>query len=979
MLPPSVAGLVRATLAVSLLAATAFEGRLHAQDTAPAPPARVQAEVDAAKLSRAGKHDEALEKLDEAAAQYARARDRSGQARVDVRRSVALRALGRLDEAAAAGRRARDLAAAGGDIDIQVDALVRLASIANDRGNAAEHTALLERALPLAQTGAARRFLPSIYEALGSLARRSGRTAEALEYQTSAIEAADAGSAPGPRVRARGARATTYLQAGRYDEALADAQRAYDLAAETSDRGLHASAAFGLAQVHAHLWNLDHAAELWTTAIEAYRATGLKIGVAFALRQRCDTWFAMGDLDAAADDARAALDALDAAGSRGIHPELLARLALIESRRGNRDEAAGYEARALALAEGPAMAPTRLRFLYNDLGLVAYYLGRHAEAIDRFSRTLRLSEELGDPEYQWRARHNTGRAALALGRPDEARAELERAVTILEEMRRGLPDAALRAAFLSDRTAAYATLVEALQAQAGGDRGPAVERALEVAEQARSRSFADLLAESQARARDRRLEAVVAEDRRFSQRLTALQKQLLDAPDAAARAARLADLRAAEREYEAHMVRVRRDNPAYASLMHPEPLAAREIASLAGEGEALVEFLFTEHGGFAWTARDGRVRSHAIPGARTIASQVRLLHALAAGDDEDGLQRVGAHLYDALLGPAAAQLEGARRLILVPSGPLQRLSFALLRTPSDRWLGEELALSIVPSATVLGELHARGARGDAGALLAFSAPPPADRDGKEALFGGMPRPEAALAHAGREVRDVARALGARADIRSGADALESAVKDRELARYGIIHFATHTIVNEIVPRRSAILLGADSREDGLLQLNEVPHLRLDAALVVLASCRSHLGRDLRGEGLSSLSRAFMHAGARAVLASLWEVDDAGTRQFMGHFYRALRGGAAPDEALQRARRAMIAAGGETARPATWAAFVVAGDARHPLFAAPAPSDTRALAAAVTLAGLAVVVIGVRWRRRRSRQPAGEETAGAGIG
>ena len=960
--------LARATVALCLLLPALAGDRAFGQTKGAAP--GVQAEAEGATLSKAGKHDQALAKFDEAIAAYARARNRSGEARVEVLRSVALRAIGRLDPAAAAGRRALRLAIAAGDIEVQVDALMRLATVASDRGETAEHVARLERALPLAQKGAPR-FLPSIYEALGTRARLEGRNADAIRYQTQAIELADRGAAPAPRVQTRGRRSTTYLQTGQFDLALADAQFAYDLAGRTKERALHASAAFGLAQAHAHLWNLDRAAELWSQALEAYQSTGLKIGIALTLRQRCDTYFAMGEMERAAADAMAALTALDAAGSRGFHPELLARLALIESKRGRRAAAEDYERRALALVTDPSVAPSRLRFLYNDLGLVAHYLGRHEEAIDRFSRTLQLAKQFGDPEYEWRARHNTGRAALARGRAEDALAELERAVAIIEDMRRGLPDAALRAAFLSDRSAAYATLVEALQTRA------ADARALEVAERARSRSLADLLGESQARARDASLEAVVAEDRQFSQRLAALQKRLLGAADEATRAAILTELQAAERDYDAHMVRVRRDNPVYASLIHPQPLSAGAIASLAGDEDVLIEFLFTERGGYAWTARAGRIRSYAIPSERRIAAETRLLHAMVAADDREGVRQIGARLYDALLGPAAAELDNAKRLILIPSGALQRLSFALLRTPSGKWLGEALPLSLVPSATVLGELHQRGARGDAGTLLALSAPPAAGTDGKRALFDGLPRPETRLAYAEREVRDVARAIGARADIRTGAGALESVVKQQELSRYGIIHFATHTVVDEIVPRRSAILLGADDREDGLLQLNEVPHLRLDAALVVLASCSSHLGRDLRGEGLSSLSRAFIHAGARAVVASLWEVDDAETRRFMRAFYRELRVGAAPDEALQRARRAMMAAGGKAARPINWAGFVLAGDARHALFTAPASSNTRALASA-TLIVIAIAAALV-WHNRRQRAVAAGENAPAKIG
>jgi hypothetical protein len=119
----------------------------------------------------------------------------------------------------------------------------------------------------------------------------------------------------------------------------------------------------------------------------------------------------------------------------------------------------------------------------------------------------------------------------------------------------------------------------------------------------------------------------------------------------------------------------------------------------------------------------------------------------------------------------------------------------------------------------------------------------------------------------------------------------------------------------------------------------------------------------------------MHAGARAVLASLWEVDDAQTRRFMGLFYRALRNGAAPDEALQRAASAMIRAGGDAARPENWAAFVLAGDARHPVVA---PQEPPLLRAGLVFAAVAAALASMLWiSRRGGRRPADAPPAPVG--
>jgi CHAT domain-containing protein len=222
----------------------------------------------------------------------------------------------------------------------------------------------------------------------------------------------------------------------------------------------------------------------------------------------------------------------------------------------------------------------------------------------------------------------------------------------------------------------------------------------------------------------------------------------------------------------------------------------------------------------------------------------------------------------------------------------------------------------VPSATVLDYLRSRPRTRAAERLFAIGAPGPP----------GRPLPQAA-----EEIRSIARLLNAPdAAIRLGADAAERAVKAQDVGRYQILHFATHAVVDHFVPRRSAVLLAAGASEDGLLQVNEIANLALNADLVVLAACRSQEGRWVRGEGLLSLSRAFMHAGTRAVAATLWDVGDRDTRKLMELFYAGLAGGVAPDEALRVAQLQMMRAGGTYARPAVWAPFVISGDARTPL-------------------------------------------------
>ncbi|MGH9442367.1 MAG: CHAT domain-containing protein, partial [Thermoanaerobaculia bacterium] len=164
----------------------------------------------------------------------------------------------------------------------------------------------------------------------------------------------------------------------------------------------------------------------------------------------------------------------------------------------------------------------------------------------------------------------------------------------------------------------------------------------------------------------------------------------------------------------------------------------------------------------------------------------------------------------------------------------------------------------------------------------------------------------------------------------GTDATESrATAMIGAARY--VHFACHAILDSRFPLDSALVLAAPAvdrpgDDNGLLQAWEIyERIRLHADLVTLSACETALGRNSGGEGLVGLVRAFQFAGARSVLASLWNISDRSTPAFMTKFYRGLKSGVSMDEALRQAQLQDIRGSGERSRPFYWAAFELQGD------------------------------------------------------
>jgi CHAT domain-containing protein len=154
----------------------------------------------------------------------------------------------------------------------------------------------------------------------------------------------------------------------------------------------------------------------------------------------------------------------------------------------------------------------------------------------------------------------------------------------------------------------------------------------------------------------------------------------------------------------------------------------------------------------------------------------------------------------------------------------------------------------------------------------------------------------------------------------------------DLSQYRIVHFATHGFLNSRHPELSGIVLSLvdekGQERNGFLRAHEIYELKLPAELVVLSGCRTGLGKDIRGEGLIGLTRAFMHAGAARVLVSLWDVNDQATAELFTRFYTRLLGPekVSPAAAL-RAAQVSMARDKRWSSPYFWAGFTLQGEPR----------------------------------------------------
>jgi CHAT domain-containing protein len=311
----------------------------------------------------------------------------------------------------------------------------------------------------------------------------------------------------------------------------------------------------------------------------------------------------------------------------------------------------------------------------------------------------------------------------------------------------------------------------------------------------------------------------------------------------------------------------------------------------------------------------------------------------------------------------ANELPPSARLIIVPHGILNYVPFEALMPKPDHFLVEDYAISYAPSASSLAFLRARQATGHAVVAVGnpvMQNPGSADQRGANLARVSALKP---LVHSGPEVRAVAGVYGSTARVFEQQAAVEAVLTGEEASRAGIIHIATHGLIDAELPDRSGLALTAAGGSDGILQMREVYRLRLSAALVTLSACQTALGKEITGEGMVGLSRAFFYAGSNAVLASLWNVNDASTEQLMRPFYERLAGGAPIDGALRQAKLELLQDGGRFSHPYYWAAFVATGNATAPV---PVRAE-RSWASWTVIAAILVILVagGVAWRRVRS--------------
>ena len=269
---------------------------------------------------------------------------------------------------------------------------------------------------------------------------------------------------------------------------------------------------------------------------------------------------------------------------------------------------------------------------------------------------------------------------------------------------------------------------------------------------------------------------------------------------------------------------------------------------------------------------------------------------------------LAASLYQALITPLESKLVSRLRLTIVPDGPLHALPFdALVAAVKDAspsgtvYLLERWETNIAPD---LAAAASESARTPAGPAVAFTTTTEAS------LLPG----------AEKEIDSFQRAFeGVGARTFEGSGATEAAVREWAPGA-AVLHFAVHAYPSDREPAFARLSLAPSQADDGQLHAYEIGELMLPGALVVLSACETATGRIAEGEGMLSLGRAFLRAGAAEVLGTLWPIGEA-TSELMESFYSKLAEGMPPSTAIRFAKLELLR-GTRHPQPFHWASFVL---------------------------------------------------------
>ncbi len=735
-----------------------------------------------------------------------------------------------------------------------------------------------------------------------------------------------------------------YCELGRHKDALEYLAPALLVHTVVQDRPEQARTLNNAGSAYLALGRDEQAQERFEAALEIALEAVLPAEAARAWINLGNIDSSRGRLDEASERFNRAAAFLERAGDRSGQAAALNNIGSLLARQGRHAEALAQYERVLAIAREIGTRASEAVALHNAgcVRLEQARKGQQAGALDQawlsFSEARKTAAAIGDRETLWRAAYGEGLTLELQGdgsaapRQREqwqaARDAYEAGIEAVEAMRFGLRETEFGEGFLGvdDRYRVYEDLVALL-----GKLGEP-EAAVQYLQRARYAALAERLRLSAISTGDEALDALLARYESLMRQREKIELVLgKELGEASARRSpeREENLTELKRTSDAEVHRVwtalNQIAPEIGAIARPSPARWVMSPALLPAGAVLVQYLPTESQLLIFTTRRGGRPAFVSVGvgrAELNARVQRVRELMQDADADQGRQgvAVGRELRDALvrlhadlIQPIQADLARSEVLVVLPYGMLYYLPFSALARETGpgevTFLIEEIPIAYLNELTTDGLGEAASAALDAPSRLAAFADP-----------------DGSLPSADREVRRIAGLLPrTRREVHMGEDATRAAALNLS-GDTGVVHFATHGVLNRQDLNESYLVLA-----DGRLRQGEVYGLRLRekrTRLAVLSACETFPGQEQPGVEVLGLADAFIKSGAEAVLSSLWAVRTESTAELMVGFYEPLvkERGISRSEALRRAQLGLLR-DPRYAHPYFWSPFVLYGDWR----------------------------------------------------
>lgn len=536
------------------------------------------------------------------------------------------------------------------------------------------------------------------------------------------------------------------------------------------------------------------------------------------------------------------------------------------------------------------------------------------------------------PEYKYQAFYQIGLLRELEGAPDSSYAYYSRAIEVIDQIRGNLTIEEFKTLLANSKVAVYDRIIALLMQSTlhGVPQNEAVVRALHYSEQSRSRAFLDMLGNQKIVAKTSNDDSLLEEEQLVKLKIQQLTRELHNTDqNSNLRKQLVGELEAARIKYEEVIHKLKLNNEAYVSVTNVEPPLPEEVQKILPKGTAVVEYWLGEKSLTVWVVTNEKIIGRVVNiSRREVSREIAFFRKSISIHEREMTNESSQRLTNHLIRPIEDLFAGVGSIVFVPHGDLHFIPFQALRTGTGDYLLERFNISSSPSSAVL---H----------YCASRRPPEGDRILAMALgsieiggFPGLPGTESEL--------EKIRQIYPEADWVSGAASSETFLKSKA-SECNFLHIATHGAFNKLQPLYSYLLMTPGEHDDGQLTVREIFELQLQCKLVTLSACETGLGDIGEADDLIGMSRAFIYAGAPAVVVSLWKVDDATTATIMAGFYRNLKKGLPASEALTAAQRDFLdqetvlqrqSSSGKiksiravtNMHPYFWASFVLLGDA-----------------------------------------------------